>query len=50
MIRQRDYLKAKAVKTLLKYLFEAFRQIRKILESAMNQPTKVNPVEKLVFK
>ena len=80
MIRQRDYLKAKAVKTRSKYLFQAFRQIRsrvfsslkqlrnnyytkklketkkdmkktwKILKSAMNQPTKVNPVEKLVFK
>ena len=80
MIRQRDYLKAKAVKTGSKYLFQAFRQIRsrvfsslkqlrkdyyakklketkgdmkktwKILKSAINQSTKVNPVEKLVFK
>ena len=79
MIRQRDYLKAKAVKTGSKYLFQAFRQIRsrvfsslkqlrkdyytrklketkgdmkktwKILKSAMYQPTKANPIEKLVF-
>ena len=78
MIRQRDYLKAQAVKAGSKYLFQAFRQIRsrvfsslkqlqkdyctkkfketkrnmkktwKILKSAMNQPTKANPVEKLV--
>ena len=79
MIRQRDYLKAKAVKTGSEYLFQAFRQIRrrvfsslkqlrkyyytkklketkwdmkttwKIPKSAMNQPTKANPIEKLVF-
>ena len=73
------HLKAKAVKTASKHLFQTFRQIRsrvfsslkqlrkdyytkklketkgdtkktwKILKSSINQATKANPIEKLVF-
>ena len=37
MIRQRDYLKAKVVKTGSKYLFQAFRQIRSRVFSSLKQ-------------
>ena len=37
MIHQRDYLKAKAVKTRSKYLFQAFCQIRSRVFSSLKQ-------------
>ena len=47
MIRQRDYLKAKAVKTGSKYLFQAFRQIKSRVFSSLKQLRKDYCTKKL---